>query len=115
MIEQNDYSPPLPKGWVWTRLEEIGNVAAGGTPSTNDPNNFDGDIPWITPADLSDFKGKFIEHGKRNLSQKGLNSSSAVLLPAGTVLFSSRAPIGYVAIAANPVSTNQGFKNLSCI
>lgn len=113
-MEENNNSPPLPRGWVWTTLGVIGNVAAGGTPSTNDPENFDGDVPWITPSDLSGFDGKFISRGRRNLSEKGLNSSSATLLPAGTVLFSSRAPIGYVAIAANPVSTNQGFKNLTC-
>jgi type I restriction enzyme S subunit len=104
----------LPGGWVWTMLGDIGTVAAGGTPSTNVPENFNGNIPWVTPADLSEFDGKFINRGARNISEKGLNSSSAVLLPAGTILFSSRAPIGYVAIAANPISTNQGFKNLTC-
>jgi len=104
--------PRLPDGWVWTKLEEIGKIAAGGTPSTKNADNFGGEIPWLTPADLSDFKGKYIERGKRNLTQKGLAGSSAVLLPAGTVLFSSRAPIGYVAIASNSISTNQGFKNL---
>jgi type I restriction enzyme S subunit len=102
----------LPENWTWTRLGEIGIVASGGTPSTKIPEYFDGDVPWITPADLSDFTGKFIHRGRRNISEKGLSSSSAVLLPEGTILFSSRAPIGYVVIAANPVSTNQGFKNL---
>jgi len=102
----------LPENWTWTRLGEIGIVASGGTPSTKIHEYFDGDVPWITPADLSDFTGKFIHRGRRNISEKGLNSSSAVLLPEGTILFSSRAPIGYVVIAANPVSTNQGFKNL---
>ena len=102
----------LPENWTWTRLGEIGIVASGGTPSTKIPEYFDGDVPWITPADLSDFTDKFIHRGRRNISEKGLNSSSTVLLPEGTILFSSRAPIGYVAIAANPVSTNQGFKNL---
>jgi type I restriction enzyme S subunit len=106
--------PDLPEDWVWTRLGDIGDVAAGGTPSTDYPENFDGNIPWITPSDLSGFTGKFISKGRRNLSEEGLNSSSAVLLPKGTVLFSSRAPIGYVVIATNPVSTNQGFKNLTC-
>jgi type I restriction enzyme S subunit len=104
--------PETPENWTWTRLGEIGIVASGGTPSTKIPEYFDGDVPWITPADLSDFTGKFIHRGRRNISEKGLNSSSAVLLPEGTILFSSRAPIGYVAIAANSVSTNQGFKNL---
>lgn len=112
MIENTDELPSLPNSWAWTRLEEIGIVASGGTPSTSVPEYFEGDVPWITPADLSSFTGKFIQRGRRNISEKGLHSSSAVLLPAGTILFSSRAPIGYVAIAANPIATNQGFKNL---
>jgi type I restriction enzyme S subunit len=112
VIENTNELPSLPKNWVWARLEEIGVVASGGTPSTSVPEYFDGDVPWITPVDLSKFSGKLIQRGRRNISEKGLRSSSAVLLPAGTILFSSRAPIGYVAIAANPVATNQGFKNL---
>ncbi len=102
----------IPASWIWATVEDIADVASGSTPSTKDEENFGGNIPWITPADLSEFKGKLIEHGARNLSEKGLKSCSARLLPKGTVLFSSRAPIGYVAIADNPVATNQGFKNL---
>jgi len=112
VIEDTDELPSLPNSWAWTRLEEIGIVASGGTPSTSVPEYFEGDVPWITPADLSSFTSKFIQRGRRNISEKGLHSSSAVLLPAGTILFSSRAPIGYAAIAANPIATNQGFKNL---
>ena len=86
--------------------------SAGGTPKTSDPSNFDGgEIPWITPADLSGYVEKFIARGSRSITEKGLKSSSARIVPAGTVLFSSRAPIGYVAIAAQPVTTNQGFKS----
>jgi type I restriction enzyme S subunit len=102
----------LPKNWVWTTLGEIGTVASGGTPSTKEPSNFDGEIPWVTPADLSGYTKKFIGRGRRNLTKSGLDHSSAALLPAGAVLFSSRAPVGYVAIASNPLATNQGFKNL---
>jgi type I restriction enzyme S subunit len=102
----------IPISWTWTTLSEIGDVASGGTPKTKDPSNFDGDVSWITPADLSGYCKKTITAGRRNISRKGLNSSSARLLPQGTVLFSSRAPVGYVAIAANPVATNQGFKSL---
>jgi len=105
--------PELPRGWVWTTLGEVGVVSSGGTPSTADPANFDGDIPWLTPADLSAFHGKVVFGGRRTLSQKGLNQSSAKLLPAGTILFSSRAPVGYVAIAGKALATNQGFKNLT--
>ena len=102
----------LPEGWEWKKLGEIGEICSGGTPSTRDETNFDGNIPWVTPADLSNFEGIYIEKGKRNISEKGLSSSSAKLLPKNSVIFSSRAPIGYVAIASNPLTTNQGFKNI---
>jgi len=101
-----------PENWIKVTLEDIGEIVSGGTPSTKDPENFGGNISWLTPADLSDFHEKYISHGKRNLSEKGLRNSSAKLMPAGTILFTSRAPIGYVAIARNEISTNQGFKNL---
>ena len=90
----------------------ISTIVGGGTPKTSDPANFEsGEIPWITPADLSGYREKFIASGARNITEKGLKSSSARMVPAGTVLFSSRAPIGYVAIASQPVTTNQGFKS----
>ena len=93
-------------------MEMIADVVGGGTPKTNDPTNYEGGtIPWITPADLSGYTAKHIAHGARFITQKGLNDSSAKMMPAGTVLFTSRAPIGYVAIASNPVCTNQGFKS----
>lgn len=101
----------LPVGWYWTTMGEIAAVVGGGTPRTTDPANFEGgDVPWITPADLSGYTEKYISHGARFITRKGLESSSAQLLPTGTVLFTSRAPIGYVAIARNPLGTNQGFK-----
>ncbi len=102
----------VPSTWVWTEMGAIADVAGGGTPSTKDTANYDGgEIAWITPADLSGYTQKYIQRGSRNITSKGLRGSSARLLPSGTVLFSSRAPIGYVAIASRPVSTNQGFKN----
>jgi type I restriction enzyme S subunit len=102
----------LPSSWEFTTLGEIADVVGGGTPDTRDASNYDGgDIPWITPADLSGYKAKYISYGARFITAKGLNGSGARMLPAGTVLFSSRAPIGYVAIASNPVCTNQGFKS----
>jgi len=103
----------LPKGWKRCLISEIAEIVSGGTPSSKDLSNFADStgIPWITPADLSGYKDKFIAAGKRFLSEKGLKCSSARVLPAGTVLFTSRAPVGYVAIAANPVATNQGFKS----
>ena len=102
----------VPASWRWTAIGDVSTIIAGGTPKTSDPANFDGgEIPWITPADLSGYREKFIAHGARNITKKGLKSSSARMMPAGTVLFSSRAPIGYVAIASQPVTTNQGFKS----
>lgn len=102
----------LPLGWEWTTMGEIADVVGGGTPKTNDPSNYEnGTIPWLTPADLSGYTAKTIGHGARHITQKGLDTSSAKMMPAGTVLFTSRAPIGYVAIASNPVCTNQGFKS----
>lgn len=106
---------PVPRGWNWTSIETIAEVTGGGTPSANDPLNFSDHegIPWITPADLAGYQETYIARGRRNLSDRGYRSSSAKLLPAGAVLFTSRAPIGYCAIAANPIATNQGFKSLT--
>ena len=101
----------VPKSWQWSPMGHACPVIGGGTPSTTNPDNFSGDIPWVTPADMSHHVGKLIARGARSISEAGLAGSGARLLPKGTVLFSSRAPIGYVAVAANPVSTNQGFKS----
>ncbi len=99
--------------WKECTLSELGAIVGGATPSTKDESNYEnGDIPWITPKDLSTFTGRYIFNGERNITQKGLNSCSAQMLPKNTVLFSSRAPIGYVAIAGCPVCTNQGFKSI---
>jgi type I restriction enzyme, S subunit len=102
----------IPDSWAWATTGEISKIVGGGTPRTDEPENFEGgDIAWITPADLSGYREKLIFHGNRNITLRGLENSGARLIPAGTVLFSSRAPIGYVAIAANSLSTNQGFKS----
>ena len=102
----------LPHGWRWATMGGIAEVVGGGTPRTTEPSNFEGgEIPWVTPADLSGYTEKYISHGRRFITRRGLESSAARLLPTGAVLFSSRAPIGYVAIAHNPIATNQGFKN----
>ena len=92
-------------------MGDVADIIGGGTPKSDQAEYFGGDIPWITPADLSGYTEKFISTGARSITKKGLDNSGAKLMPAGAVLFSSRAPIGYVAIAANPVSTNQGFKS----
>ena len=93
-------------------ISEIGSIVSGATPKTSDATNYGGDIPWLTPADLSGYTNKYIERGARNISKKGYDSCSTQIMPAGSILFSSRAPIGYVAIAANPICTNQGFKSI---
>ena len=99
--------------WKNCKITDLGDVVGGATPSTKNHSNYEnGTIPWITPKDLSGFSGRFIKCGERNITEEGLNSCSTQLLPKHSVLFSSRAPIGYVAIANNPVCTNQGFKSV---
>ncbi len=98
--------------WREYRIGEISDIIGGSTPSTADPSNFNGEIPWLTPKDLSGPHERYVSRGERNLSRKGLEGCSAQLLPAGTVLLTSRAPIGYVAIAKTLIATNQGFRNL---
>ena len=102
----------LRANWRKVAIDDIADIAGGGTPSTKNAKNFDGDIPWLTPKDLSGIHERYVERGSRNLSQQGLDGSSAKLVPAGTVLLSTRAPIGYVALAKNPITTNQGFRAL---
>ncbi|XME02350.1 restriction endonuclease subunit S [Lachnospiraceae bacterium C1.1] len=99
--------------WKTCIIGDIGTVVGGATPSTKKEENYlDGTISWITPKDLAGFSGRYISRGERNITEIGLNSCSTQLMPAHTVLFSSRAPIGYVAIAENEVCTNQGFKSV---
>ena len=95
------------------KISDIGEVVGGGTPSTANSDFWGGDIPWISPKDLTGYKSVYISHGENFLTKTGLKSGTK-LLPKGTVLFSSRAPIGYVAIASNPICTNQGFKSIIC-
>ena len=99
--------------WKACKIADLGAVIGGATPSTKDPANYEnGTIAWITPKDLSTFTGRYIKRGERNITEIGLKSCSTQLLPPNSVLFSSRAPIGYIAIAANEVCTNQGFKSV---
>lgn len=104
----------IPNSWQWVRLGEIGKIVGGGTPKTENPKNWSPPkIAWITPADIRVYKkDKYISNGARYISEYGLKNSSAQLMPKGTVLFSSRAPIGHVAIAENEICTNQGFKSI---
>lgn len=103
----------IPESWQWSEAKEFSVVVAGGTPkdSTSEDNYAKNGIPWLTPADLSNYDESTISRGKRSLSTLGYDNSSAKLIPQGSVLFTSRAPIGYCVIAGNEISTNQGFKN----
>lgn len=97
--------------WKSCTLSSLGTIVGGATPSTKKPENYEGGtIPWITPKDLSGFAGRYISHGERNITEKGLNSCSAQMMPKHSVLFSSRAPIGYVAISNCEVCTSSFIK-----
>ncbi len=109
-----DQTTTIPKGWKMTTLGEVAKVLSGSTPSTKEDAYWDGNIPWITPKDLSGYSSVYVQRGERNITDEGLKNSSAQILPKNTILFSSRAPIGYVVIAKNDVTTNQGFKNIIC-
>ena len=99
--------------WTLGTISDLGTVVGGSTPSKSNPEYYAEDgIAWITPKDLSINKAKFISHGENDITELGLKNSSASIMPEGTVLFSSRAPIGYIAIASGEVTTNQGFKSV---
>lgn len=94
-------------------ISDIGDVVGGATPSKKRPEYYCHEgIGWITPKDLSNTTNKFVAHGANDITRVGFDSCSIKKLPAGTVLFSSRAPIGYIAIASDEVTTNQGFKSI---
>lgn len=102
----------VPENWVWVRLGEVTKVVGGGTPSTSKKKYYDeGNISWLSPVDLSNYNGIYISRGNKMITLEGLNNSSAKLLPKDTVCLTSRAPIGYVAIAEKELCTNQGFKS----
>lgn len=103
----------VPKGWEVGTLNDLGVIMGGGTPSKKRDDYFTNDgIPWITPKDLSNNKNRYFSKGALDITELGLKNSSAKLMPSGSVLFSSRAPIGYITIAKNEVTTNQGFKSI---
>lgn len=112
-IKAEDIPFDIPENWIWVRLSSIGEIIGGGTPKTSSEANWENaTIPWITPADMRKYvKGKYISRGEKNISEIGLKTSSTQLMPANTIVYSSRAPIGYIAIAKNSLCTNQGFKS----
>lgn len=108
----------FPSKWITTTLGECCDIVSGGTPRRECPEFWDGTVPWVTPKDISDIDNPIFVDPPERITELGLRRSSATLLPKGAVLFSSRAPIGLVAIAGQPMATNQGFKSLvprSCL
>ena len=112
MVWNEKLKREIPEGWNVVALIDFAEIKNGATPSTANPLNYGGNIIWITPKDLSDQQSKFVYQGERNISQLGYDSCSTNLLPANSVLLSSRAPIGLVSIAMTELCTNQGFKSL---
>jgi type I restriction enzyme S subunit len=99
-------------GWQTKRFDEFGELFSGSTPSTANANYWDGNIVWVTPADLSKLNSRYIHDSGKQITQRGLNACSTHLLPAGSIVLSSRAPIGYVALPTVPFCTNQGCKTI---
>ena len=100
------------EGWVTDTLVNIFDVVSGATPATEIKEYWDGDIVWITPNDLSKINHIHIDTSERMISAKGLKSCSANLIPSDSLVMSSRAPIGYLAISTVDYATNQGCKSL---
>ncbi len=99
--------------WKLMRVDEIGDVISGGTPSTTNPDFWDGKIPFITPLDLNKNGGAYISNVQRYITEKGLENSSANLLPPNSLAISSRAPIGYLSLCETTFVTNQGCKSVN--
>ena len=103
----------IPKGWTIKTLDSLCDIVGGGTPSKAKAEYYcSNGIAWLTPKDLSISHSKYSYHGEMDITELGYSKSSAKIMPKGAVLFSSRAPIGYISIAANEMCTNQGFKSL---
>src|SRR5690606_18909183 len=100
-----------PKGWPIEPIENVAEIVSGATPRTDNPKYWDGTIRWVTPKELSDVEGIYIAETERHITEAGLKSCAATILPPGSVLFSSRAPIGHTAICTTSMATNQGFKS----
>jgi hypothetical protein len=103
-----------PEGWVWSTIGKEVEAVGGSTPSTKDASLWDGDIAWTTPKDLSGLKSPVLMQTGRTISEAGLQTISSGLLPPGTVLMSSRAPVGYLAITQIPLAINQGYIAMRC-
>lgn len=113
MVWNDELKREIPEGWINGLISDLGEIISGGTPSTKHDEYYSKNgIAWVTPYDLSKTTDKYITHGEKDISQKGLEKSSAKLMPKGSILLTSRAPIGYIGISSNEVTTNQGFKSI---
>src|SRR2546425_880730 len=112
--EREEESTPLPEGWARAILGEVAEIVGGGTPSREHPEYFTGDIIWLTPTEIPKDRIAVLMHSREQITEQALRKSSARLIPKGAVLFTSRASIGYVAIAGKEVTTNQGFASFVC-
>lgn len=102
----------IPNGWKSIQVKHVFRIVGGSTPESGTPEHWDGEVVWITPADLSKLADIHISDSERHLSELGLSSCSASLVPSGSIVLSTRAPIGSLGISAVPLSTNQGCKAL---
>lgn len=102
----------IPSEWVVSPLKKLGTVFSGGTPDTKELNYWNGNILWCTPSDVTSLKTRHIKDTENKITKSGLDNSSAVLLPKGSILVCTRATIGAAAISENEITTNQGFKNI---
>ena len=100
------------KNWITYKIKDIGQIVSGSTPRTDEPKFWNGNIKWVSPKEISVLKTPYLEDTRQKITELGFRSCSTTMLPKGSVLFSSRAPIGLVAIANIEVCTNQGFKSL---
>ena len=112
IIQSKQSQKTIPNGWSYRKVSEIAEVVGGGTPRVHESAYWGGDIPWLTPKDLSCKHSRYVSRGERNITAMGLENSSARMLPPNTVLLTSRDSVGHVAIAETAVATNQGFCNL---
>ena len=112
MVWNNKLKKEIPEDWTVLPLSQLSEIVNGATPSTEYPNNYGGNIVWITPKDLSNQKSKFTYFGERNISQRGYDSCSTTLVGVDTILLTSRAPIGLLSISKCKLCTNQGFKSI---
>lgn len=102
----------IPEDWEIKRIKEIGEVSSGGTPDTNNPNYWNGNINWCTPTDITKLKDRYLGDTLVKISNEGLKKSSAKILPPNSIIVCTRATIGKAAINVVPMTTNQGFKNI---